>query len=76
MVIADLPRYDAARLEQETRQRPESSLALRRCHSPQSHVVENEVELAWCCQGQMLRSWSKLRPSCERYQRSHHGPPA
>ena len=47
MVIAGLLPCDAARLEQQTRQRPESGLALRRCHAPKSHVVENEVELAW-----------------------------
>jgi hypothetical protein len=32
-------------LEQEPRKRLPHGLALRRRHAPQSHVVENEVEL-------------------------------
>jgi hypothetical protein len=45
VVIADLPRCHAAGLEQEPRKHPPHGLALRRRHAPQSHVVENEVEL-------------------------------
>jgi hypothetical protein len=49
--IPDLPRCYAARLEQEPRRRSQHGLVLRRCHGPRSHVVENEIELAWCRQG-------------------------
>src|SRR5205807_10632730 len=35
----------------EPRHRSQHGLALRRCHCPKSHVVENEIELAWCPQG-------------------------
>src|SRR5437879_13615015 len=63
VVIADLPRCYAARLEQEPRHRSQHGLALRRYHGPKSHVVENEIELAWCRQGYVAAS--KLRPSCE-----------
>jgi hypothetical protein len=36
---------------------------------PKSHVVENEIELAWCRQGCVPAN--KLRPSCKRYPRFH-----
>jgi hypothetical protein len=54
--IPDLPRCYVARLEQEPRRRSQHSLALRRCHGPKSHLVENEIELAWYRQGYVSAS--------------------
>jgi hypothetical protein len=42
--------------KQEPRRRSQHGLALRRCHGPKSHVVENEIGLAWCRQGYVSAS--------------------
>jgi len=76
VLIADLPRCHTARLEQEPRKRPQRGPVLRRCHAPNSHVVENEVELDWGRPGPLMRARNKLSPSRELYQRSRRAPPA
>jgi hypothetical protein len=45
IVIADLQRCGGACFEQEPRKRSQRSLAIRRCHTAKSHVVNNQVEL-------------------------------
>ena len=75
MVIADLPRCQAASLEQKPRKRSQHGLTLRRYHTLKSHVVENEVELERG-PGPVMRPRRKLRSLCELYQKSHREPPA